>query len=488
MYLHYSIDDADLTPQQFRLLSHVVRRGMTEGFCWERQKKMAEHLQWSVRTVQRHMKALLEKGFLVKISEPGLSAIYTWGKRADEFLPKSKKSEKKSHNEKAEALLAQQREQKRREALIIHKSIREQEREERERHIGSHTAKKIELARWKARQDKNNTLGGETEESKISTWVAHLSKNPTTLEAWNLLLVEEMSQKLRNCFASRHRGNYSVWENYRNLYPLTWEELRSQLELENDDNSLLQWALLGETDTDTDSASAFDAATEQIEQKEIEHDLSVPSTSIRVADMRVTVQELVDVQEQEQQNIPTVDTDEEVQETHVGTTSIPEKKELFDIPFLCVNQLEQYHHTDEFPEKVCLIGATHPNEKVTHTINKHPCMQDGQCLRTVEIDGKLYDPWGNEVPCLEELTDEELKERMLRPTLHPDATPYPFQWSDSIAARIPQKIILYSDSQARQYRDWLIPEDPQVLEFEKRLRKQEDIVKSLFAKLKQRVD
>jgi DNA-binding MarR family transcriptional regulator len=72
LFVRSVIDDAGLTPNEFRLICHFARRGT----CYSSLAKIADVTEMSVRTVQKTLKFLVEEGLVLKEVHPGRQDIY----------------------------------------------------------------------------------------------------------------------------------------------------------------------------------------------------------------------------------------------------------------------------------------------------------------------------------------------------------------------------------------------------------------------------
>jgi hypothetical protein len=72
LFVHSVVDDAGLTPNEFRLICHFARRGT----CYSSLAKTAYVTEMSVRTVQKTLKFLVEEGLVLKEARPGRQDIY----------------------------------------------------------------------------------------------------------------------------------------------------------------------------------------------------------------------------------------------------------------------------------------------------------------------------------------------------------------------------------------------------------------------------
>ncbi|WDD30213.1 helix-turn-helix domain-containing protein (plasmid) [Nostoc sp. UHCC 0926] len=104
LFIHSSVDDAGLTPNEFRLICHFARRGV----CYSSLEKMAYVTELSVRTIQKTLKFLVEGGLVIKKPKPGHPDIYhlpdfeTFAKRLDSGKLKERKEMKKKEYEEKE--------------------------------------------------------------------------------------------------------------------------------------------------------------------------------------------------------------------------------------------------------------------------------------------------------------------------------------------------------------------------------------------------
>ncbi|WP_414553325.1 helix-turn-helix domain-containing protein [Anabaena sp. CCY 0017] len=72
LFIHSILDDAGLSPAEFRLICHIARRGV----CYSTLAKIAEVTDMSVRTIQKTLKSLVEQGLVLKETKPGRPDIY----------------------------------------------------------------------------------------------------------------------------------------------------------------------------------------------------------------------------------------------------------------------------------------------------------------------------------------------------------------------------------------------------------------------------
>jgi hypothetical protein len=75
--VHSTLDDLPLTPNEFRLYAHAVRRGRIGGLYWESVPKAARHCQVRPDTLRRALKRLLSLGLMVPADKrPGRTWTY----------------------------------------------------------------------------------------------------------------------------------------------------------------------------------------------------------------------------------------------------------------------------------------------------------------------------------------------------------------------------------------------------------------------------
>lgn len=72
LFVRSVIDDAGLTPNEFRLICHFARRGI----CYSSLATIAYVTEMSVRTVQKTLKFLVEEGLVLKEANPGSQDVY----------------------------------------------------------------------------------------------------------------------------------------------------------------------------------------------------------------------------------------------------------------------------------------------------------------------------------------------------------------------------------------------------------------------------
>lgn len=110
LFVRSVIDDAGLTPNEFRLICHFARRGT----CYSSLAKIAYVTEMSVRTVQKTLKFLVEEGLVLKEAHPGRQDIYRLpepatlakklqsGKLQERKILKNKEFEQKKSKQKLE--------------------------------------------------------------------------------------------------------------------------------------------------------------------------------------------------------------------------------------------------------------------------------------------------------------------------------------------------------------------------------------------------
>ncbi len=72
IFVHSTLDEADLDVYEFRLLAHIARRGS----CFASLTTTARICKMSVRKAQSSLKSLEEKGFIQKKSRKGRTGVY----------------------------------------------------------------------------------------------------------------------------------------------------------------------------------------------------------------------------------------------------------------------------------------------------------------------------------------------------------------------------------------------------------------------------
>lgn len=76
--VHSDLDDYGLTPHEFRVYAHIVRRtnGKPDGECFAKQELMASLCEMSVRRVQYALDVLVAAGMVTKCSRKGRTDVY----------------------------------------------------------------------------------------------------------------------------------------------------------------------------------------------------------------------------------------------------------------------------------------------------------------------------------------------------------------------------------------------------------------------------
>lgn len=75
IFIHSSIDDAGLTPQQFRVLAHIARRA-GDGVSWASNATMAETCRIHPDTLTDCLKALEALAIIVRVARPGKTTVW----------------------------------------------------------------------------------------------------------------------------------------------------------------------------------------------------------------------------------------------------------------------------------------------------------------------------------------------------------------------------------------------------------------------------
>lgn len=86
--VHYELDDAGLTPAEFRIYAHLARRAAKEGRAWPGRDSMAKVCAMSKRTVTRAILALEKHGMLVVKRAEGQRSIYILTRRSSWVVPR----------------------------------------------------------------------------------------------------------------------------------------------------------------------------------------------------------------------------------------------------------------------------------------------------------------------------------------------------------------------------------------------------------------
>jgi len=72
IFVHSALDDAGLSPSEFRVFAHVSRRGK----CWAAVKTIAEHCRIHPDTARKCLKSLVERNFLLRETRRAKPTIY----------------------------------------------------------------------------------------------------------------------------------------------------------------------------------------------------------------------------------------------------------------------------------------------------------------------------------------------------------------------------------------------------------------------------
>lgn len=70
------LDDAGLTPAQFRVLARIARRAGKDGTCFESLDSMAAGCKLRRATIQNALKDLEAGDWIIKESPPGKTCVY----------------------------------------------------------------------------------------------------------------------------------------------------------------------------------------------------------------------------------------------------------------------------------------------------------------------------------------------------------------------------------------------------------------------------
>ncbi len=74
-FIHSSLDDAELTPSEFRVYCHLLRRSGAAG-AYPSRTSVAAVCRLDIKTVQKCLNALVERKFITKQSRAGQPSIY----------------------------------------------------------------------------------------------------------------------------------------------------------------------------------------------------------------------------------------------------------------------------------------------------------------------------------------------------------------------------------------------------------------------------
>lgn len=75
IFIHSSLDDAGLTPQQFRVFAHISRRA-SDGDCWAGVDGMAKVCKMNSDTLRDALKVLFERNMVTKTERPGKTTVW----------------------------------------------------------------------------------------------------------------------------------------------------------------------------------------------------------------------------------------------------------------------------------------------------------------------------------------------------------------------------------------------------------------------------
>ena len=63
-FIHASLDDAGLSPVEFRVFAHVLRRAGRDGLCFAGAASMAKSCRVNVKTLRKTLRALAGYGMV----------------------------------------------------------------------------------------------------------------------------------------------------------------------------------------------------------------------------------------------------------------------------------------------------------------------------------------------------------------------------------------------------------------------------------------
>jgi hypothetical protein len=85
--VHHELDDAGLSPAEFRIYCHLSRRAAKQGRAWPGRESMAETCRLTGRTVTTAIQGLERRQMLVAHRTPGQRSIYVLTKRSSWVVP-----------------------------------------------------------------------------------------------------------------------------------------------------------------------------------------------------------------------------------------------------------------------------------------------------------------------------------------------------------------------------------------------------------------
>ena len=71
-----AVDDADLSPVEFRVLAHICRRA-GDGDCWAGTKSVAKVCRVNLKTARKAVAVLVEKGWVKSMTRNGQTTVLT---------------------------------------------------------------------------------------------------------------------------------------------------------------------------------------------------------------------------------------------------------------------------------------------------------------------------------------------------------------------------------------------------------------------------
>jgi DNA-binding transcriptional MocR family regulator len=87
-FIHSSLDDAGLSPSEFRVLAHVHRRASTSEGCFASVEAVAQTCRISVKTARAAFHRLARHGFVTEKPRPGMTTVYCPVPLSDNPYPK----------------------------------------------------------------------------------------------------------------------------------------------------------------------------------------------------------------------------------------------------------------------------------------------------------------------------------------------------------------------------------------------------------------
>lgn len=95
IYIDATVDEADMSPSEFRVFAHIARRGE----CYEAPENMAVWLRLHPDTIWAALKVLTLRRMILRTKRPGQTTLFKINHNSNQWLPTGKKGapEKKGH-------------------------------------------------------------------------------------------------------------------------------------------------------------------------------------------------------------------------------------------------------------------------------------------------------------------------------------------------------------------------------------------------------